>query len=328
MKETTRELPVLYLVVPCYNEEEIILESAAVMKEKIEGLISSGTIGKNSRILFVNDGSKDNTFKLLSDLAKEDSTYIVVSLVGNTGHQNALWAGIMTASKADIVITIDADLQQDINALGKFIECYKNGAEVVYGVRNDRSSDGAFKKLTALTYYKLMQIMGSRVLKNHADYRLISRKVIDALKEYNESNLFLRGLIPSLGFSSDIVYFDVKERTGGESKYTLSKMFRLATDGITSFTITPLRIISFTGFITMLLSIGFGIFSFIEWIQGKNVPGYTTLLLVTLFMSAIILLSLGVIGEYMGKIYIETKNRPKYLIDCVICKETKEEAND
>ncbi|MCR5602528.1 MAG: glycosyltransferase family 2 protein, partial [Lachnospiraceae bacterium] len=258
MKETTRELPVLYLVVPCYNEEEIILESAAVMKEKIEGLISSGTIGKNSRILFVNDGSKDNTFKLLSDLAKEDNTYIVVSLVGNTGHQNALWAGIMTASKADIVITIDADLQQDINALGKFIECYKNGAEVVYGVRNDRSSDGAFKKLTALTYYKLMQIMGSRVLKNHADYRLISRKVIDALKEYNESNLFLRGLIPSLGFSSDIVYFDVKERTGGESKYTLSKMFRLATDGITSFTITPLRIISFTGFITMLLSIGFG----------------------------------------------------------------------
>jgi glycosyltransferase involved in cell wall biosynthesis len=321
MKETNRELPVLYLVVPCYNEEEIILESASVMKGKIEGLISSGTIGKNSRILFVNDGSKDNTFKLLSDLAKEDNTYIVVSLVGNTGHQNALWAGIMTASKADIVITIDADLQQDINALGEFIECYKNGAEVVYGVRNDRSSDGAFKKLTALTYYKLMQIMGSRVLKNHADYRLISRKVIDALKEYNESNLFLRGLIPSLGFPSDIVYFDTKERTGGETKYTLSKMFKLATDGITSFTIRPLRIISFTGFITMLFSIILAIISIIEWLQGKNVPGYTTLLLVTLFMSGIILLSLGVIGEYLGKIYLETKNRPKYLIDCVISKD-------
>ena len=325
MKESNRELPVLYLVVPCYNEEEIILKSASVMRDRIRGLISSHVIEKSSRILFVNDGSRDNTFNLLADAARKDDIFIVVSLVGNTGHQNALWAGIMTASKADIIITIDADLQQDINALESFIECYKKGAEVVYGVRNDRNSDGTFKKLTALTYYKLMQVMGSRVLKNHADYRLISRKVVDALKEYNESNLFLRCLIPSLGFPSDIVYFDVKERTGGESKYTLSKMFRLATDGITSFTITPLRIISFTGFITMLFSVGFSIFSFIEWIQGKNVPGYTTLLLVTLFMSAIILLSLGVIGEYMGKIYIETKNRPKYLIDCVICRETEEE---
>ena len=325
MKESNRELPVLYLVVPCYNEEEIILKSASVMRDRIRGLISSHVIEKSSRILFVNDGSRDNTFNLLADAARKDDIFIVVSLVGNTGHQNALWAGIMTASKADIIITIDADLQQDINALESFIECYKKGAEVVYGVRNDRNSDGTFKKLTALTYYKLMQVMGSRVLKNHADYRLISHKVIEALKQYNESNLFLRGLIPTLGFPSDVVYFDVKERTGGESKYTLSKMFRLATDGITSFTITPLRIISFTGFITMLFSVGFSIFSFIEWIQGKNVPGYTTLLLVTLFMSAIILLSLGVIGEYMGKIYIETKNRPKYLIDCVICRETEEE---
>ena len=318
MKESNRELPVLYLVVPCYNEEEIILESAGIMKAKMSELMASGAIGKSSRILFVNDGSKDNTFKLLSEAAHKDPIYILVSLVGNSGHQNALWAGIMNASKADIVITIDADLQQDIDAIDEFLKCYKAGAEVVYGVRNDRSSDGAFKKLTALGYYKLMQVMGSRVLKNHADYRLISRKVIEALKKYNESNLFLRGLIPSLGFPSDIVYFDVKERTGGESKYTLAKMFRLATDGITSFTIRPLRIISFLGFITMLFSVGFMIFSVVEWVQGKNVPGYTTLLLVTLFMSGIILMSLGVLGEYMGKIYIETKNRPKYLIDCVI----------
>ena len=231
----------------------------------------------------------------------------------------------MTASKADIVITIDADLQQDINALDKFIECYKKGSEVVYGVRNDRDSDGFLKKMSALSYYKLMHIMGSKILTNHADYRLISRKVIDALKEYNESNLFLRGLIPTLGFPSDVVYFDVKERTGGVSKYTLSKMLRLATDGITSFTIRPLRIISFAGFFTMIFSIVFGIFSFIEWIQGKNAPGYTTLLLVLLFMSGIILLSLGVIGEYLGKIYMETKNRPKYLIDCVISKESEDD---
>ena len=325
MKGTNRDNPVLYLVVPCYNEEEIILESARVMKEKITGLIASGAIGKDSRILFVNDGSTDNTFKLLADLSHEDPVYMLVSLVGNAGHQNALWAGIMTAAGADVVITVDADLQQDVNAIGEFIERYKEGAEVVYGIRNNRDSDGFLKKLSALTYYKLMQIMGSNIMKNHADYRLISRKVIDALREYEESNLFLRGLIPSLGFPSDIVYFETKERTGGESKYNLSKMLRLATDGITSFTIRPLRIVSVTGIITMLLSVIFAIFSFIEWLQGKNVPGYTTLLLVMLIMSGVIQLSLGVIGEYLGKIYLETKKRPKYLIDCVICKDKEEE---
>ena len=325
MDNSSRENPVLYLVVPCYNEEAIILESARIMKDKINELVSSGAIGKDSRILFVNDGSKDNTFKLLSDAAHNDPTFILVSLVGNAGHQNALWAGIMTAAGADVVITIDADLQQDINALGEFLDRYKEGAEVVYGIRNNRESDGLFKKLTALSYYKLMHIMGSRILKNHADYRLISRKVIEALKEYKESNLFLRGLIPSLGFPSDIVYFDTKERTGGETKYTLSKMFRLATDGITSFTIRPLRIVSFTGLFTMLLSVVFAVFSFIEWLQGKNVPGYTTLLLVMLIMAGVIQLSLGVIGEYLGKIYLETKNRPKYLIDCVIRKDTESE---
>lgn len=326
MEGSNREKPVLYLVVPCYNEEEIILESAGIMKAKIDELISGGAIDKDSRILFVNDGSKDNTFKLLSDAAHKDPAYILVSLVGNAGHQNALWAGIMTASKADVVITIDADLQQDINAVGEFLDRYKEGAEVVYGIRNNRESDGLFKKLSALSYYKLMHIMGSRILKNHADYRLISRKVIDALKEYNESNLFLRGLIPSLGFPSDIVYFDTKERTGGESKYTFSKMFRLATDGITSFTIRPLRLVSLAGLFTMILSLVFAVFSFIEWLQGKNVPGYTTLLLVMLIMAGVIQLSLGVIGEYLGKIYLETKNRPKYLIDCVICKDTGSEA--
>lgn len=326
MEGSNREKPVLYLVVPCYNEEEIILESAGIMKAKIDELISCGAIDKDSRILFVNDGSKDNTFKLLSDAAHKDPAYILVSLVGNAGHQNALWAGIMTASKADVVITIDADLQQDINAVGEFLDRYKEGAEVVYGIRNNRESDGLFKKLSALSYYKLMHIMGSRILKNHADYRLISRKVIDALKEYNESNLFLRGLIPSLGFPSDIVYFDTKERTGGESKYTFSKMFRLATDGITSFTIRPLRLVSLTGLFTMILSLVFAVFSFIEWLQGKNEPGYTTLLLVMLIMAGVIQLSLGVIGEYLGKIYLETKNRPKYLIDCVICKDTGSEA--
>ncbi|MCR5419741.1 MAG: glycosyltransferase family 2 protein [Lachnospiraceae bacterium] len=325
MKESNRELPVLYLVIPCYNEEEIIVESAATIKEKINRLISSGAIAKNSKILFVNDGSKDKTFELLSDLAKKDPINIVVSLVGNSGHQNALWAGIMTASKADIIITIDADLQQDIEALDEFINCYKNGSEVVYGIRNNRDSDSPFKKFTALAYYKFMHLMGSKIMENHADYRLISRKVIDALMQYNESNLFLRGLIPSLGFPSDIVHFETKERTGGTTKYTLSKMFRLATDGITSFTIRPLRIISVLGFITMFFSMIFSILCFIEWAQGKNVKGYTTTILILLFLDGIILLSLGVIGEYLGKIYLETKNRPKYIIDSVIYKETDNE---
>ncbi|MCR5107745.1 MAG: glycosyltransferase family 2 protein [Lachnospiraceae bacterium] len=328
MEGSNRENPILYLVVPCYNEEAIILESASIMKARLNELIAKNAIGKDSRILFVNDGSKDNTFKLLSDAAHKDPVFIVVSLVGNSGHQNALWAGIMTASKADIVITIDADLQQDINALEDFIKCYKDGAEVVYGIRNNRESDGVFKKLTALSYYKIMHLMGSRIMKNHADYRLISRKVIEALKKYDESNLFLRGLIPSLGFPSEIVYFDTKERTGGETKYTLSKMVRLATDGITSFTIVPLRIVSFTGIITMLLGIAFIIFSFVEWVQGKNVPGYTTLLLVTLIMTGVIQLSLGIIGEYLGKIYLETKKRPKYLIDCVIQIEKESQTDD
>lgn len=315
----------LYLVVPCYNEEEIIEKSAATLRGKMEELISSKAVSHNSRIMFVNDGSSDNTLSLLTDIVHSNDIYALVSLAGNSGHQNAIFAGMMTAKSADIVVTIDADLQQDINALDKFIDSYKNGAEVVYGIRNDRSSDGGFKKLTALSYYKLMNIMGSRVIKNHADYRLVSRKVLDALSQYRESNLFLRGLIPTMGFASDTVYFDVKEREAGQSKYTVSKMLKLATDGITSFTVRPLRLISGLGLIVVVFSMVLSVISLVEWAQGKNVPGYTTLLLVMLILSGVILLSLGVIGEYLGKVYMETKNRPRYIIDGVICKGTEDE---
>lgn len=325
MSNENRTNPILYLVVPCYNEEEIIRDSAKTFKEKMTELISNNLISDKSRVMFVNDGSRDNTLSILTETVHGDDLFSLVSLAGNCGHQNAIFAGMMTAKSADIVITIDADLQQDINVLSDFIECYKNGAEVVYGIRNDRSSDGGFKKFTALFYYKLMNMMGSSVIKNHADYRLVSRKVLDALAQYNESNLFLRGLIPTMGFPSDTVYFDVKERTAGSSKYTLSKMLRLATDGITSFTVRPLHLISGLGVVVVILSIVLSIVSLVEWAQGKNVPGYTTLLLVMLALSGVILLSLGVIGEYLGKVYMETKNRPRYIIDCVIHKDGKDE---
>ena len=253
---TDRSRPVLILVVPCYNEEEIIRKTAEVLSGKLSRLKESAAIDKKSRILFVDDGSKDGTFAILKELSDSCPFFSVVKLVGNKGHQNAILAGMMTAkNSADIVVTIDADLQQDIEALDDFLECYKNGCEVVYGVRNDRNTDGAFKKTTASLYYKLMRAMGSNVIPNHADYRLISGKALKALSDYHEVNLFLRGLIPSMNFPSDIVYFDVKEREAGTSKYTLKKMLTLALDGITSFSTTPLHIIGATGCIAVLFSL-------------------------------------------------------------------------
>lgn len=319
---TAREIPVLYLVVPCYNEEEVIEKSAQVMGEKIRRLEREGKIAGNSKIMFVNDGSRDNTLRLLHEIATADAMYSVVSLSGNYGHQSAILAGMMMARKyADVVVTIDADLQQDIEALDRFLESYMAGSEVVYGVRNDRHSDGAFKKGTATLYYKLMHLLGSKVIANHADYRLMSKKALDALAEYKETNLFLRGLIPTMGFPSDVVYFDVKAREAGHSKYTLSKMMTLALDGITSMSIRPLRMIAFLGFIFFLFFGVVGVTVVVDWIQGNNVPGYTTSVLVSLLTGGVTLVSLGIIGEYVGKIYMETKHRPRYIIDTFVWKE-------
>lgn len=323
---TVREIPVLYLVVPCYNEEEVIEKSAQVMGEKIRRLEREGKIAGNSKIMFVNDGSRDNTLRLLHEIAAADAMYSVVSLSGNYGHQSAILAGMMMARKyADVVVTIDADLQQDIEALDKFLASYMAGSEVVYGVRNDRHSDGAFKKGTATLYYKLMHLLGSKVIANHADYRLMSKKALDALAEYKETNLFLRGLIPTMGFPSDVVYFDVKAREAGHSKYTLSKMMTLALDGITSMSIRPLRMIAFLGFIFFLFFGVVGITVVVDWIQGNNVPGYTTSVLVSLLTGGVTLVSLGIIGEYVGKIYMETKHRPRYIIDTFVWKEENAE---
>ena len=320
--EKERTIPVLYLVVPCYNEEEVIEKSAQVLADKICRLMQAGRIAAGSKVMFVNDGSKDRTLELLHGIAAQDAIYSVVSLAGNYGHQSAILAGMMMARQyADAVVTIDADLQQDIEALDKFLDSYMAGSEVVYGVRNDRHSDGMFKKGTATLYYNLMHLLGSKVMTNHADYRLMSKKALDALAEYKETNLFLRGLIPTMGFSSDVVYFDVKAREAGHSKYTLSKMMTLAMDGITSMSIRPLRMISALGFFVFIFSFVMSIISLVDWARGNNVPGYTTTMIVSLLIGGITLLSLGIIGEYVGKIYMETKHRPRYIIDTVVWKE-------
>lgn len=322
-----REAPILYLVVPCYNEEEVVEKSAQVMGDKLRRLLRDGEIRPGSKIMFVNDGSRDNTLRLLHQIADKDTMYSIVGLAGNYGHQSAILAGMMTARKyADAVITIDADLQQDIEALDKFLASYRKGSDVVYGVRNDRHSDGIFKKGSATAYYKLMHLLGSKVITNHADYRLMSKKALDALAEYKETNLFLRGLIPTMGFASDVVYFDVKAREAGHSKYTLSKMLTLALDGITSMSVRPLRMIAVLGFVFFLFFLVVGITVIIDWVQGNNVPGYTTTLMVSLLTGGVTLVSLGIIGEYIGKIYMETKHRPRYIIDTLVWKveQTKE----
>ena len=321
-RSDNRETPILILVVPCYNEEEIISKTVEVLLDKLDRLKNAGAVAKSSRLLFVDDGSRDATFKLLYEASEKSPFVSVVKFVGNRGHQNAILAGMMTArGHADAVVTIDADLQQDIEALDEFLDRYKKGSDVVYGVRNDRNTDGFLKKTTASLYYKLIRALGSNVITNHADYRLISGKALNALADHNEVNLFLRGLIPAMGFPSDIVYFDVKEREAGSSKYTLKKMLTLAMDGITSFSTTPLHLIGIMGCLAVFFSFVLGVISIVEWIMGKNVPGYTTLLIVLLASSGIILVSLGVIGMYIGKIYMETKHRPHYIIDSVIWKE-------
>lgn len=316
----------LYLVVPCYNEEEVIEKTVEVLTEKMNRLIQEKIISAESKLLFVNDGSRDKTLFLLHQATKQNSMIGVINFSTNFGHQSAILAGMLYAKDdADMVITIDADLQQDIEAMDEFIACYNRGCDIVYGVRKDRSSDGFLKKATATLYYRLLHWLGCEIITNHADYRLLSGKAIRALAEYKEVNLFIRGLIPTLGFQSDIVYFEVKKREAGQSKYTIQKMLKLATDGITSLSIKPLRIITSLGLITCLFGVFVAVFSLIGWIRGDNIAGYTTSIMITLIMNGVTLLSLGIIGEYIGKLYMEAKGRPRYIIDSVIWNNKKEE---
>jgi len=328
-KMSERGKTILYLVLPCYNEEEALPGTAATLKEKYKILMEEGKISDESKILFVNDGSRDSTWQIITELFHDDPVFCGISLSRNRGHQNAVLAGLLAArEKAQAVISIDADLQQDVSAIDKMLEKYEAGCDVVYGVRNARDTDGFAKRVSALGFYRLMQFMGCEVITNHADYRLMSKRAIDSLAEYGEVNLFLRGLIPTIGYPSDIVYFDVRERQAGKSQYTLKKMLSLAVDGITSFSIRPLQFITLLGFAMLVISFIMVAITFWEYFMGKTLPGFASTYCVTWFIGSIQLLSLGIIGEYIGKIYMEAKHRPRYHIESFLWKEKKTDEDE
>lgn len=310
-----REKPVLWIIVPCYNEEKVLPITAPMFLEKINSLAGAGKISDESRVLFVNDGSKDRTWEIICSLAKENKHFTGISQSRNRGHQNAVLAGLMEAvDRCDITISIDCDGQDDINAMDRMVEEYKDGCEVVYGVRSRRDTDTFFKRFTAEGFYKLMNWMGAEVVFNHADYRLISSRVLKEFANFKEVNIFLRGMVPLVGFKSTSVYYERHERMAGESHYPLKKMLALAFDGITSLSIKPIRIITTFGVIVALLSFIGVLWAIFGSIAGTTVPGWASSVCITCFMGGIQLICLGVIGEYIGKIYMETKARPRYII--------------
>ncbi|MBD5454993.1 MAG: glycosyltransferase family 2 protein [Lachnospiraceae bacterium] len=312
----------LYLVIPCYNEEEVLPETSRRLKEKVASLIERGKIDGGSRIVFVNDGSKDRTWEVIKALHEEDDVFSGVNLSRNRGHQNALLAGLMTVKDyADLTISMDADLQDDIDAVDEMIEKYLSGIDIVYGVRSSRAKDTFFKRATAEGFYKVMNLMGANTVFNHADYRLMSRRALEGLAEFQEVNLFLRGIVPMIGYSTDVVYYERGERLAGESKYPFVKMLSFAIEGITSLSIKPIRMITFLGFFIFLVSIGMLIYSLVRHFMGATIVGWTTLMVSVWAIGGLILLSMGVVGEYIGKIYLETKARPRFLIEQFLNKE-------
>ena len=307
--------PVLYLVIPCYNEEQVLPLTSGKFKAKVDELVEAGKISDDSRVMFVNDGSKDTTWDILTSLTEQDKRFAAISLSRNRGHQNALIAGLMEAKKfADITISMDCDGQDDITAITEMVDEYAKGNEIVFGVRNDRKSDTWFKRTTAQSYYKFLRGMGVDIIPDHADYRLMSSRVLDALEGYGEVNLFLRGIIPQLGFKQSVVYYSRAEREAGKTHYPLSKMASLAIDGVTSFSVRPLRLITVLGFIVAFLSLVGIIYVLVSVISGYYVDGWASTTCILCFVSGIQMISLGVIGEYIGKIYLETKHRPRYIV--------------
>lgn len=306
---------ILYVVIPCYNEEEVLEETTRQLKEKINDLIIAKKISDKSRVMYVNDGSKDKTWNIIEKIHKKEKLFTGISLSRNRGHQNALLAGLMTAKNyADVLISMDADLQDDINAMDEMLDKYYQGNDIVYGVRSSRKKDTWFKKTTAEGFYKFMNKMGVDVVYNHADYRLTSKKVLDYLENYREVNLFLRGIFPLIGFSSDIVYYERNERFAGESKYPLKKMLSFAWDGITSFSIRPIKLVLNLGIFIFAISILILIYCLIVKLFGYTVDGWTFIMCSIWIVAGLEMLSLGIIGEYVGKIYSETKARPRYII--------------
>ncbi|WP_455684117.1 glycosyltransferase family 2 protein [Thomasclavelia sp.] len=303
----------LAIIVPCYNEQEVLLTTIKQLDQLLAELIKKGKINNNSYVIYVNDGSNDDTWKIIESNYKSYQHLQGLNLAGNVGHQNALLAGLHHVSdKCDMAISIDADLQDDINVIEQMIDKYYQGCNIVYGVRDDRSSDTIFKRFTAQTFYKLMHFLGVKSVYNHADFRLMDKRALQFLKEYPERNLFLRGMVTMLGLNSDCVYYSRKEREAGESKYPLKKMLSFAFDGITSFSIKPITMILLLGIIIMFFSIIAIIYTLISYINGHSVAGWASLMISIWFLSGVQLFGIGLIGEYIGKVYLETKRRPRY----------------
>ena len=320
MQERSRkEKNILYIVVPCYNEEQVLAETSKRLKEKCEMLIHDGKIAKESRIVFVDDGSKDHTWNMIDEFHKMDSIFSGVKLSRNRGHQNALLAGLTMASeKADIVISMDADLQDDINAVDQMIEKYYEGCDIVYGVRSARDTDTFFKRFTAEALYKLINKMGGELVYNHADYRLMSKRALKGLLEFDEVNIFLRGMVPMVGYQSDIVTYERAERFAGESKYPLKKMLSFAFEGITSLSVKPIKMIFNVGILICVISVLAIIYCLVRHFTNNTVSGWTSLVMSIWFLGGLQLIAIGMVGQYIGKIYLETKARPKFIIEQVL----------
>lgn len=309
------KLPVLYIVIPCYNEEEVLPITAPLFLAQRDRMIRNGKIAPESRILFVNDGSRDKTWEIISGLAKENSAFRGISLSRNRGHQNALLAGLMEARQlCDITISIDCDGQDDISAMEEMVDHYLQGCDIVYGVRDNRDSDTFFKRFTAQTFYKLLHAMGVDSVYNHADYRLVSARVLEVFAEFQEVNLFLRGMFPLVGFKSTAVYYSRIPRMAGQTHYPFSKMLMLAIDGITSLSVKPLRVIAGLGILVSGLSFVGTIWAVVQHFLGRTISGWASTVCIICFLSGVQLISVGVVGEYVGKIYMEVKKRPRYVI--------------
>lgn len=316
MSDVINNPEILYIVIPCYNEEEMLPITIKALKDKMNSLISLKKISGQSKVMLVDDGSKDKTWEIISDLNNEYSFVTGVKLSRNKGHQNALLAGLMTAKdRADIVISMDADLQDDINAIDGMLEKRAEGCDIVYGIRSSRKKDSFFKRFTAQGYYRLLKVMGVDIQYNHADYRLMSKRALEGLEKFKEVNLFLRGIVPMIGYKSDNVEYVRNERVAGESKYPLKKMLGFAFEGITSLSVKPIRLITTLGVFIFTVSIILIIYFLLVWLAGKTVQGWTTIVLSLWALGGLQLLAIGIVGEYIGKIYLETKERPKFIIE-------------
>jgi glycosyltransferase involved in cell wall biosynthesis len=317
----------LYIVVPCYNEEEVLPETARRLGDKLRALISAGKISPQSRVLFVNDGSKDRTWEVIQALHRENGLFCGADLSRNRGHQNALLAGLMTArERADMVVSMDADLQDDVDAVDAMVDKYLDGVDIVYGVRSSRKTDTFFKRTTAEAFYRMMDLLGAETVFNHADYRLMSKRALDGLAQFTEVNLFLRGIVPMIGYRTDTVEYERGERFAGESKYPLKKMLGFALEGVTSLSVKPLRMITGLGFLVFFVSLAMIVYNVVRWATGNTVTGWASLACSVWLIGGLILLALGIIGEYVGKLYMESKGRPRFLIREVLEEETGEKS--